>query len=70
MTWLLIVFGMAGPALVGEFATEEACDKGAREFVGHMAAEHQNDAKWKPPMIACAGVPDAFPEPGYGHRII
>ena len=69
MTWLLIVFGMAGPALVGVYDGEGACDKAASEFFTALRHEHEGDDKWKPPMIACAGIPDAFPEPSHGHRI-
>jgi len=69
MTWLLIVFAMAGPVLAGEFKDEEACDKAATEFIAILKHEHESDDKWKPPMIACAGIPDAFPEPAEGHRI-
>jgi hypothetical protein len=69
MTWLLIVFGMAGPALVGEFATEEECDQGAQKIFAMLHEEHKGDDKFKVPPIACAGIPDAFPEPGSGQRI-
>lgn len=69
MTWLLLIFGMAGPAIVGEFATEDDCDMAATEFMAVLHNEHKEDGKFHAPPIACVGIPDAFPGPADGKRI-
>jgi hypothetical protein len=69
MTWLLFVFGMAGPALVGEYPDEAACDKAAHALIAMLKEEHKGDYKYKTPAMACVGLQDAVTGPSDGKRI-
>jgi hypothetical protein len=69
MTWLLILFGMAGPVIVGEFASEEACNNGGVDYLAMLMHEHGDDPLYRVPAIGCVGGPDDLPRAADGQHI-
>jgi hypothetical protein len=69
MTWLLFVFGVLGPAIVGTYDDEKACYQAANEYAVMLMHENLNDPKWRPPPLACVGVEDPPPHASDGERI-
>jgi hypothetical protein len=68
VTWLLIVFGMAGPAMVGQYDDDDACYRAAQDYLVQLMQEHKGSDQWHPPAVTCVGVPDQL-EPTDGKRI-
>ena len=61
MIYLLILRAALGPAIVGEYNTEEACAQGAAQYMA-MLVEQRSDDKHNA-KIGCVGFPIELPEP-------
>lgn len=59
MIYLLILRAMLGPAIVGEFATEQECEQAAGQYMA-MLIEQRSDEKHNV-KIGCVGFPIHVP---------
>ena len=61
MIYVLILRAALGPAIVGQFDDDKACEEAAARYV-EMLVEHRSDDKHDAKM-ACVGIPARMPEP-------
>ena len=61
LIYLLILRAALGPAIVGQFDTEEACGQGAAKYMA-MLVEQRSDDKHNA-KLGCVGFPIQLPGP-------
>ena len=61
MTFLLVLQGVLGFVMLGEYSTEQECQEGAVQYMALLAEQKSSD-KHNPKMI-CIGIPEQMPQP-------